>query len=95
MFMGCIQNFLSPLLPLSPGGLIADRLSGKGDPYNLVLCPGSIQPPQLLPGQKHQSTGYPHNFHSANKEVAEVAGGSGSRAKGDCYGREQSQQFSV
>lgn len=45
MFMGCIQNFLSPLLPLSPGGLIAEKLSGKEDPYNFVLCPGSIQPP--------------------------------------------------
>ena len=44
MLRGCIQNFLSPLLPLSAGGLIADRLSGKEDPYNLVLCPGSIQP---------------------------------------------------
>lgn len=45
MLMGCMQNFLSLLLPLSPGGLMADRLRGKEDPYNLVLCSGSIQPP--------------------------------------------------
>lgn len=45
MLMGCIQSFLSLLLPLSPGGLMADRLRGKEEPYKLVLCPASIQPP--------------------------------------------------
>lgn len=57
MLMGCIQNFLSPLLPLSPGGLMAGRLSEKEDPYNLVLCPGSIQPPSSYQDRSTKAQG--------------------------------------
>lgn len=35
MCMGHIQSFLSPLLPLSPLYLVANRPRGKEDPHNI------------------------------------------------------------